>query len=150
MGPDENKQFRLMSIKSIHVNRYPADEAYVGSFACFNIKPTKATEKLTRQDFRKGMLLVDPVLKPEPVWEFEAEISILHHSTTIKTGYQAVMHCGVVRQAVNIVKMDKEVLRTGDKGLVLFRFMYNAEYIHEGTTIILREGRTKILGSISR
>ena len=36
----------------------------------------------------------------------------------------------------------------GDKATVLFKFLYNAEYIKENTTILLREGRTKILGKI--
>ena len=45
--------------------------------------------------------------------------------------------------------MNKELLRTGDKGFVRFKFMYNPEYIEKGCTILLREGRTKILGVIS-
>ncbi len=62
-------------------------------------------------------------------------------------GYQSVVHCGVVRQACTIKKIyEKEVLRNGDKGLVRFRFMYNAEYVRINSTILLREGRTKILG----
>lgn len=31
------------------------------------------------------------------VREFEAEVVILHHSTTIQTNYQAVLHCGGIR-----------------------------------------------------
>ena len=33
------------------------------------------------------MILIDPIKKPEPVWEFDAEVVILHHSTTIREGY---------------------------------------------------------------
>ena len=40
-------------------------------------------------------------------------------------------------------------MRTGDKQIVKFRFIYNAEYIKENSTILLREGRTKILGKIT-
>ena len=29
--------------------------------------------------------------------DFEAEVVILHHATTIKPNYQAVVHCGVIR-----------------------------------------------------
>lgn len=39
-------------------------------------------------------------------------------------------------------------MRSKDRGIVRFRFMYNAEMIHNGLTILLREGETKILGRI--
>lgn len=149
LGPDKNKSWHQVTIKSIHVNRVPADQACAGQFACFAVKPTKATDKLTREDLRRGMVILDPALKPEPVWEFRAEVVILHHSTTIKEGYQCVLHCGVVRQAIEIKKLNVEVLRTGDKGFTLMRFMYHAEWIKKGMSVLLREGRTKILGVIT-
>ena len=42
--------------------------------------------------------------------------------------------------------MNKDLLRTGDKGHIKFRFMYRPEYLKPGTTILFREGRTKGLG----
>lgn len=59
------------------------------------------------------------------------------------------MHCGVVRQTVKIVDMEKECLRTGDKAQLKFKFVYNSEYIKPGSKFLLREGRTKILGVVS-
>lgn len=150
LGPDKADTYRPVSVKSIHVNRVTTDKAIAGQFASLAIRPTNKKDLLTREDFRKGMIMVDPSLKPEPTWEFEADIVILHHSTTIQPGYQSVVHCGVIRQAVNILSMSKDVLRNGDKGLVRFRFMYNSEYIKPNSTIILREGRTKILGIVTR
>ncbi len=43
---------------------------------------------------RKGMVLVDERLKPAASWEFDADIAILTHSTTIQPRYQvrAVLH----------------------------------------------------------
>jgi GTPase len=91
----------------------------VGEFACFGLKPFKTVDKLERADFRKGMVLVDANVKPEPTWEFDANVHVLHHPTTMSPGYQAVMHCGVIRQAVEIKKLQsKDVLRTGDIDLV--------------------------------
>lgn len=46
--------------------------------------------------------------------------------------------------------MDHDLLRTGDKGLIKFRFMYRPEYFKIGTTVLFREGRTKGLGVVSR
>ena len=105
------------------------------------------------------------------VREFEAEVVILHHATTIQENYQAVLHCGGIRQAVRSLTIDKlesakivavnpldqmepapskKVLRTGDKGLVRFRFMYSPELLKVGATIMFREGRTKGLGYVTK
>lgn len=37
---------------------------------------------------RKGMVLVDERTKPAACWEFDADIAILTHSTTIQPRYQ--------------------------------------------------------------
>ena len=148
-GPDKLKKFRAVVIKSIHVNRVSVEEAHSGAFICCSIRSTNKKEELNKEDFRKGMCLIDPSLEPTPTWEFDAEVVVLHHSTTIKEGYQAVMHCGVVRQSVNIQKMSKPVLRAKDSATIRFRFMYHPEYIKKDSTILLREGRTKILGVIT-
>lgn len=149
-GPDRFKKFRRVTVKSIHVNRVPVEEAQSGNFVCCAIRSTNKKEDLTKDDFRKGMCLLDPSLEPTPVWEFDAEIVVLHHGTTIKDGYQAVMHCGVVRQQVSILNMDKSVLRAKDNAHIRFRFMYHPEYLKKDSTILLREGRTKILGIITQ
>lgn len=64
---------------------------------------------------RKGMVLVDERLHPSASWEFDADIAILTHSTTIQPRYQAVIHCEIIRQAARVVAMDTERLRSGDR-----------------------------------
>ena len=46
--------------------------------------------------------------------------------------YQPVVHVGTVRQAAKITLMNSEVLRTGDKALCHFCFMYRPEYLTTG------------------
>ena len=46
--------------------------------------------------------------------------------------------------------MNKDLMRSGDKGFIKFRFMYRPEYLKVGTTILFIEGRTKGLGVVSR
>lgn len=94
--------------------------------------------------------MVDKESAPVPIFDFEAEVVILHHATTIRPNYQAVVHCGVIRQAAKVVDMDHDLLRTGDKGNIRFRYMYRPEYLKVGTTVLFREGRTKGLGVVSR
>jgi len=53
------------------------DVTSVGEFACFALKPIKTSEKLDRSDFRKGMVLIDPTVKPDPVFEFEVNYNLI-------------------------------------------------------------------------
>lgn len=71
---------------------------------------------------RKGMILVahdKDVPPPKVSRRFEAEIRILYHSTTIKKKYQAMVHCGSVRQTAQITNFEQKVLRTGDRATVV-------------------------------
>ena len=46
------------------------------------------------------MVVIDYREKPEPVTSFEAEMQVLHNSTTIKPNYEGVLHCGTIQQTV--------------------------------------------------
>lgn len=150
LGPDKQNNYRQVSIKSVHFNRVPVEVATPGQFCTLALKSLKKKEELDKKDFRKGIVLLDISKMPKYSIGFLAEISVLHHATTIKAGYECVMHCGVIRQSVHIMRMDRELLRTGDKGKILFRFMYNEEYVQPDSPFLLREGRTKILGFIRK
>lgn len=73
---------------------------------------------------------------------------MLHHPTTISSRYQAMVHCGSIRQTASIQTMSKECLRTGDKARVRFRFIKHPEYIRPGQRMVFREGRTKAVGNV--
>lgn len=96
------------------------------------------------------MVMVSPRLNPQASWEFEAEILVLHHPTTISPRYQAMVHCGSIRQTATILSMDKDCLRTGDKATVHFRFIKTPEYLHIDQRLVFREGRTKAVGTITK
>lgn len=113
--------------------------------------PPTPQEKFKKGHFRKGMVLLNNLnLEPVAFREFEAEIIILHHSTTIRNRYQAVIHCGVIRQSAEVLAMSSDLLRTGDKATIRFRFLYHVEYIKPGRTLLFREGRTKGIGKITK
>jgi len=52
---------------------------------------------LKRVDIRKGSSIIGVNCPVKPIWEFEASVVILNHSTTVKEGYNAVAHIGVIR-----------------------------------------------------
>lgn len=152
LGPDKHKNFKSVVIKSIHVNRVLRNEAFAGELACLCLKATKANEKLVRKDIRRGMVVVDNQEKPEPAMSFEADMQVLHNSTTIKAKYEGVLHCGTIQQTVILEEIygEDQLLRNEDRGLVKFSFKYRPEFIKEGEIILLREGKTKVIGTITR
>ncbi|XP_060826707.1 GTP-binding protein 1 [Bombus pascuorum] len=142
LGPDPLGRFIPIAVKSIHRKRMPVREVRGGQTASFALK------KIKRSQIRKGMVMVAPALNPQASWEFEGEILVLHHPTTISSCYQAMVHCGSIRQTASIISMSQDCLRTGDKALVRFRFIKHPEYIKPGQRIVFREGRTKAVGNV--
>ena len=84
LGPDLIGGFRNVAIKGIHRKRMPVRECRGGQTASFALKKIKSSE------LRKGMVLVSEKLAPMASWDFEAEILVLHHPTTISVNYQAM------------------------------------------------------------
>ncbi|XP_038146549.1 GTP binding protein 1, like isoform X1 [Cyprinodon tularosa] len=144
LGPDPLGTFIPIAVKSIHRKRMPVKEVHGGQTASFALK------KIKRSSIRKGMVMVSPKLMPQATWEFEAEILVLHHPTTISPRYQAMVHCGSIRQTATILTMNKDCLRTGDKASVHFRFIKTPEYLHCDQKLVFREGRTKAVGRIMK
>ncbi|XP_020499128.1 GTP binding protein 1, like isoform X1 [Labrus bergylta] len=144
LGPDPLGTFIPIAVKSIHRKRMPVKEVRGGQTASFALK------KIKRSSIRKGMVMVSPKLMPQATWEFEAEILVLHHPTTISPRYQAMVHCGSIRQTATILTMNKDCLRTGDKASVHFRFIKTPEYLHCDQKLVFREGRTKAVGTITK
>lgn len=145
LGPDPLGHFQPVAVKSIHRKRMPVKEVHSGQTASFALK-----KQVKRSDIRKGMVLVSAKLEPKSCWEFEGEILVLHHPTTISPRYQAMVHCGSIRQTASILSMSTDCLRTGDKALVRFRFIKNPEYLRPGMRLVFREGRTKAVGNVLR
>jgi len=144
LGPDALGNFISVVIKSIHRKRLPVKGVRGGQTASFALK------KIKRSQLRKGMVMVSSKLEPKACWEFEGDILVLHHPTTISVKYQAMVHVGSIRQTATIISMSKEHMRTGDKASVRFRFIKNPEYLRNDMRLVFREGRTKAVGSISK
>ncbi|OLS23431.1 MAG: Elongation factor 1-alpha [Candidatus Heimdallarchaeota archaeon LC_2] len=145
LGPFNDGSFREVRIKSIHYKRVPTKGIGAGLNATF------ALHNIRRDQVRKGMVLVTKnEIKNQAYFEFEAEIYVLYHSTTIRQGYSPVIHCRSIRQSAQMIKIDVNTLRTGDRAKVNFKFLYRPEYIRVGQRIIFREGRTKGLGVITK
>ncbi|VDN57888.1 unnamed protein product [Dracunculus medinensis] len=160
LGPTSCGEFVPVPVKSIHRKRMPVSKISCGQTACFAIRLALCScgdsslffsfRKFSKKDIRKGMVMISPKLQIISSLQFEAEILILLHPTTIAPNYQAMVHIGSIRQTATIIKMTKDVLRTGDRDTVTFKFIKNPEYLRVGSRLVFREGRTKAVGTITK
>lgn len=147
--------FHTVRIRSIQCKRVQMDTVNSGCYV------TLGLQKVDRKTIRKGHVLLSPQSKQISSMEFEAEVSVMKsHSTTIKVGYEPVVHTCSIKQSAKIVDIwDKvhmktgrkggtKVLRSGDRAMVRFRFSYRTEYIKPGYRILLTEGKVKVIGKI--
>lgn len=154
LGPDRVGGYVPVFIKSIECRRISQTDVRTGQSATFAIKTVNRKLTLKRTFFRKGMVLssgrgMNNSLSPRASKEFDANVVILHHQTTIQTGYQPVIHCGVLRQAAELVSIQElDSLKTGERAIVKFKFCYFADMILPGSTFLFREGRAKGIGKV--
>ena len=175
LGPHSDGSFRPVYVRTLHCKRMAVDAVHAGDSCAASLRALGRRDHLTRSSIRRGMCLIDPALHPQATTTFDAEVHILHHPTTIKLGYQAVIHAGMVRQAATIVRISpinptaptaspfpspspsttpspltSSCLRTGDRALVRFRFLLRPEFLHIGASFLFREGSTKGIGKVVR
>jgi GTPase len=155
LGPNQGKYVKVQ-VKSIHCKRVPMEEVICGRYVCLALK------KIDRKNIRRGNVIIGLKGKQRAVWEFDADVTVLKsHSTTIRPNYEPLIHTRSIRQTAKLIEISsksdaritsknigKQILRTGDKGRVKFRFLYRAEYIKPGYKILMAEGRVKIVGVI--
>jgi elongation factor 1-alpha len=144
LGPLDDGSYRIVKVRSIQVNRVPVTSAMAGQDV------TLALSGINYDEIEKGMVLVSRNVKARATWKFEAKVTILHHPTMIRHGYQAVLHLHSIRQSVIFEWLSKSPLRTGDTATVRLRFMYRPAYLNIGDKFVFREGRTRGLGYITK
>ncbi|KAG6874469.1 hypothetical protein C0995_010379 [Termitomyces sp. Mi166 len=126
IGPDSNGNYIPTIIRSMQRKRATVTTAEAGQCVSFALK------RVLRASVRKGMVLVHKTeTPPRSTCRFEGQVLILYHNTTLQKNYQAMLHCGAVRQTVRIVEMDhpQGVLRTGDRAIVTFEFISHPEFV---------------------
>ncbi|KAJ1800963.1 hypothetical protein LPJ59_000673 [Coemansia sp. RSA 2399] len=107
LGPDFQGAFVATTIKGIHRKRVEVESAQAGQSVSL------ALRKVSRQNVRNGMVIASkidratqqPLAPPVASGTFEAEIVVLYHSTTITPRYQAMVHCGCVRQSARVLSI---------------------------------------------
>lgn len=146
IGPFKDGSFREVEARSIEFHHYRVDEAKAGQIVGINLTGVSADELDTHGG--RGMVLLDPDTDPEPVWSFEAELMVLNHPTSIKDGYEPVVHLETLSETARIYPEDEENLLPGDTGKATVEFKFNPCYVEEGQKFIFREGKAKGVGTV--
>ena len=69
---------------------YYSSSAQYGKCCVSSVSSISLVLQIKRSQIRKGMMMLSPRLEPTACWEFEGEILVLHHPTTISVKYQAM------------------------------------------------------------
>ena len=147
LGPF-NGNFYEITIKSIHDN-FKNNVKFLenGNSGCINIKFINNKKEVKDLKIKNYMVCIK---NPKCIREFNAEITILNHPTTIKKNYEPFIHCGSIRQSAKICDIGDKILRTGDKSIVKFRFLFRPEFLELNQKILFREGKTKGIGRVTK
>jgi GTPase len=153
LGPNNNK-YEKVYVRSIQCKKVTMESVNYGSYVCLGLK------KIERKNIKKGNVILSLQNDPLAIREFKAEITVLKsHSTTIRIGYEPIIHAYTMRQSAKIISIsnkinarqnsiDDTVLRTGDKATATFRFIHHSEYLKPGSRILMAEGMVKVIGVV--
>ncbi|RLN57235.1 hypothetical protein BBJ29_008111 [Phytophthora kernoviae] len=153
VGPDYHGNFHKVTVRSMESMYVPLKELVSGQTAALCVRSVNKKFSLSRSTFRKGMILISPEIKVFDYVSrvFEARVVILHHQTTVTVGYQPMINCRTIRQTAEIVSIEnQDVIRTGDRALVRFRFIHSPEFMKRGMRFVFRDGQAKGIGKVVR
>lgn len=144
LGPTGTGKFIPITVRSIEMHYYKKDSAETGEVVGISLSGADVSS------IKRGMIISDLLYKPQPVREFEADVSILVHPTTIREGYECITHIETISDTTIFQPLDKEYLSAGDTGKIRMKFKYRPYAIREGQKLIFREGRSKGVGKVSK
>jgi elongation factor 1-alpha len=144
IGPFSSGDFITVNVKTIEMHHYRKESAVVGEVVGISIAGVEMDE------IRRGMIICHQDYNPKAVREFEAEVAILVHPTTIKEGYECITHIETIAETTCFRPLDQEYLSAGDTGQIKMRFKYRPFAIREGQKLIFREGKSKGVGTVTR
>lgn len=144
IGPTNLGEYIETNSKSIEMHHYRKDIADAGDVVGISITGMDVDE------IKRGMILCSPEYPAQTVRQFEAEVAILVHPTTIKSGYECIAHIETIAETMTFEPIDNEYLSAGDTGTIKMTFKYRPCCIREGQKLIFREGRSKGVGTVTR
>jgi elongation factor 1-alpha len=142
LGPMQDGTFREVEVRSIEMHYHRVDKAKAGRIVGIALKG------IDEADIRRGMALVPREANPTPAREFEAEVVVLNHPTSISDGYEPVVHLETVSEAV-VFHPEGGQLLPGDTGSATVEFKFHPYLVEEGQRFVFREGQSKGVGTVT-
>jgi elongation factor 1-alpha len=142
LGPMPDGSFREVEVRSIEMHYHRVDSAKAGRIVGIALKGVDESA------IHRGMALVPRSARPTPVREFAAEVVVLNHPTSIRDGYEPVVHLETVSEAV-VFHPDGGQLLPGDSGEATVEFKFHPYLVEEGQRFVFREGQSKGVGTVT-
>ncbi len=142
VGPLADGSFRETKARSIEMHYHRINKAHSGQMI------SVALSNINQDEIGRGMALIHRKEEPKATREFEAEIMVLNHPTSITDGYEPVIHLETISETSVITPKDNMI--AGDTGKANFRFKFNKYNIQEGQRFIFREGSSKGVGTVTK
>lgn len=144
IGPMGTGKFKETNSKSMEMHHYRKEVAETGEIVGISITGLEV------EDIKRGMILCSKYYPINAIREFEAEVAILVHPTTIKKGYECIAHIETIAETMIFEPLNREFMSAGDTGKMKMKFKYRPCYIQEGQKLIFREGRSKGVGTVTK
>lgn len=167
LGPDQAGEFRQVRIKSLHRQRLPSATLFPGQAGSLVIECVNEGEEFLRSQVRKGMVLIDDDgVRIKASYGFTAEVFIMAHASTMRTGkHEYMAHAFSMRAVVRVDSVvpghdinlnadEPEEERVGElarkmRGLVHFRFLNGPEWITKGERVLITDSSgTRVVGRV--
>lgn len=141
LGPTQDGDFIETKARSIEIHYHSVEKATAGQLVSISIR------NVAPDQVRRGMTLTSNT-ESTPVREFEAEVMILNHPTSVTDGYEPVVHLETINESVEMEPDDPPLL-PGDTGKTTMRFKFNPYIVEEGQRFVIREGESKGVGTVT-
>jgi GTPase len=151
LGPDAEGNFKVVTIEGIHCKKVDVKSASKGQYCSILLDSA-----VSKDNVRKGMVLLDLNHKYVASRSFEAEVWSLDDTPTkVKYTSQPSMKISHIRQTVKMKKpeecTDDEFVLIPEQAIKMqFEFVYQPEYITEGSHLIILENSLKVYGYITK
>jgi len=149
-----NKEFKEFRIRGIHNDvRQKITTSFHHDRSSIALAGDK--EFTSKQYIKPGMVIIKnkKLIDTNMCYRFNAAITILNHSSTIKTNYTPMMHIGNVKQCARLI-MDpvyndgKDCISSKDYAFVTFKFKFKPALLEPYQIFIFKSGYIQGIGVI--
>lgn len=149
LGP-VNNSYIPMTIKSIHnCIRENVTTLMENESGCIGVR-LDSKNSYSRRMYMKGQIVTTDAdfAMSYTTRRFNCDIMIFNHATTIRSGYNTIVHCNTIIQAGQFYMPVDQVLRSHSRENLDIILLSRSEFILPGSVFMFRDGKTKGMGVV--